>query len=100
VPGVELYAADIDPVAVRCAGRNLGPFGGRAFAGDLYAALPGDLAGRVDALLVNAPYVPTDEIAMMPPSRSRPSTAARTASRCTGGWPPARRAGWPAAGTC
>jgi release factor glutamine methyltransferase len=67
VPGVELYAVDIDPAAVRCAGRNLGPFGGRAFAGDLYAALPGDLAGRVDALLVNAPYVPTDEIAMLPP---------------------------------
>ena len=27
----------------------------------------GDLLGRIDVLAVNAPYVPTDEIAMMPP---------------------------------
>ncbi|MER5704979.1 putative protein N(5)-glutamine methyltransferase [Micromonospora sp. NPDC002296] len=67
VPGVELYAADIEPAAVRCARRNLEPLGGRTFAGDLYDALPGELRGRVDVLLVNAPYVPTDDIAMMPP---------------------------------
>lgn len=67
VPGVELYAADVDPAAVRCAGRNLAPFGGRALRGDLYAALPDELRGRVDVLLVNAPYVPTDEIALLPP---------------------------------
>jgi release factor glutamine methyltransferase len=35
--------------------------------GDLYDALPGDLRGRVDVLVVNAPYVPTAEIARMPP---------------------------------
>ena len=29
--------------------------------------LPHDLLGRVDVLAVNAPYVPTEEIAMMPP---------------------------------
>ena len=34
--------------------------------GDLYDALPAELAGRVDLLAVNAPYVPTDEIALMP----------------------------------
>ena len=37
------------------------------FAGDLYAALPTTLRGRVDLLLVNAPYVPTDAIVFMPP---------------------------------
>jgi release factor glutamine methyltransferase len=63
---VELYAADVEPAAVRCAERNVGAVGGRVFAGDLYAALPADLRGRVDLLVVNAPYVPTDEIAMMP----------------------------------
>ncbi len=41
--------------------------GGRAVRGDLYDALPTDLHGRVDVLVVNAPYVPTTEIAHMPP---------------------------------
>ncbi|WP_309110927.1 putative protein N(5)-glutamine methyltransferase [Saccharothrix sp.] len=65
VPGVEVYAADLDPAAVRCARRNLPA--DRVFEGDLYAALPADLRGRVDVLVVNAPYVPTDAIALMPP---------------------------------
>lgn len=62
----ELYAADLDPVAVRCARRNIAP-PGQVRTGDLYAALPTDLRGRVDLLVVNAPYVPTDAIALMPP---------------------------------
>ncbi|HKN43526.1 MAG TPA: putative protein N(5)-glutamine methyltransferase, partial [Propionibacteriaceae bacterium] len=35
--------------------------------GDLYTPLPPSLTGRVDVLLANAPYVPTDSIALMPP---------------------------------
>ncbi|GAA1961038.1 putative protein N(5)-glutamine methyltransferase [Amycolatopsis minnesotensis] len=62
---VELHAADIDPVAVRCARRNV--TAGEVHEGDLYDALPGSLLGRVDSLLVNAPYVPREEIALMPP---------------------------------
>lgn len=65
VPGLEVYAADVDPAAVACARRNLPA--DRVFEGDLYAALPGGLRGRVRALVANAPYVPTDEIALMPP---------------------------------
>ncbi|XVV00048.1 putative protein N(5)-glutamine methyltransferase [Actinosynnema sp. CA-248983] len=65
VPGAEVYAADLDPAAVACARRNLPP--DRVFEGDLYAALPAGLRGRVDVLVVNAPYVPTDAIALMPP---------------------------------
>jgi release factor glutamine methyltransferase len=64
---VELHAADVDPVAVRCAERNLAPAGGRVHRGDLYDALPPELLGRVDLLAVNAPYVPTAAIALMPP---------------------------------
>jgi release factor glutamine methyltransferase len=37
------------------------------FEGDLFSPLPRELRGRVDLLLVNAPYVPTDEISGMPP---------------------------------
>lgn len=64
VPGVELYACDVDHVAAACARGNLpGTFVG---VGDLWAALPADLRGRVDVALANAPYVPSDDIALMP----------------------------------
>lgn len=66
-PQIDLYASDIDEAAVRCARRNLGPLGGKVLAGDLFGALPDGLRGRVDLLVVNAPYVPTDAIATMPP---------------------------------
>jgi release factor glutamine methyltransferase len=66
VSGVELHAVEIDPAAVACARANLVPLGGRVHAGDLDAALPDDLAGRVDVLVANAPYVPTGELALMP----------------------------------
>jgi release factor glutamine methyltransferase len=65
VPGIRLFAADIDAAAVTCARRNLVGIGD-AFEGDLFEPLPGELRGRVDLLLVNAPYVPTAEIARMP----------------------------------
>jgi len=62
--GPEVYAVDVDQVAVRCARRNLP--GGRVYAGDLDAPLPRRLEHRVDVLVANAPYVPTDAIATMP----------------------------------
>ena len=65
MPGLEVYAADVDPDAVACARRNLPPE--RVFEGDLYDALPGALRGRVAAVVANAPYVPTHAIATMPP---------------------------------
>ncbi|TDW93124.1 release factor glutamine methyltransferase [Kribbella pratensis] len=64
---VSLYAADIEPAAVRCARRNVEPFGGTVYQGDLFAALPERLRGKVDVLLANVPYVPTDEIRLLPP---------------------------------
>lgn len=66
VPGVELVAADLDPVAVACARRNLEPLGATVLQGDLFAALPASLRGRVDVLLANVPYVPTAAIALLP----------------------------------
>lgn len=65
VPGLDIWAADVDPDAVACARRNLPP--DRVLEGDLYDALPRDLRGRVAVVVANAPYVPTDEIALMPP---------------------------------
>lgn len=66
VPGLELHAADVDPVAVACARRNLEPVGGTAYVGDLYDPLPPALRGRVRVLLANVPYVPTSAIPLMP----------------------------------
>jgi|SRR5262245_23022389 len=66
-PGVvQLHAVDIDPAAVRCARRNVPP-GGRVYQGDLYDPLPAGLRGRVDLLVANAPYVPTEAVALLPP---------------------------------
>src|SRR5262245_14046456 len=64
---VEVHAADIDPAAARCARRNLDPVGGAVYEGDLFDPLPASLRGRVDVLVANVPYVPSDEIALMAP---------------------------------
>ncbi|HEY4225883.1 MAG TPA: putative protein N(5)-glutamine methyltransferase [Pseudolysinimonas sp.] len=63
---VDLHASDLDPAAVRCATINLGP-SGHVYEGDLFDRLPATLRGRVDLLLANAPYVPTADIALLPP---------------------------------
>ncbi|MFC9242142.1 putative protein N(5)-glutamine methyltransferase [Streptomyces decoyicus] len=64
---VELYAADIEPAAVRCARRNLTPAGGEVHEGDLFDALPAHLRGRIDILVANVPYVPSEEVGLLPP---------------------------------
>jgi release factor glutamine methyltransferase len=63
--GAELHAADIDPAAVRCARRNVAGIG-QVYEGDLFEPLPHRLRSQVDILIVNAPYVPTGEIALLP----------------------------------
>ena len=64
---VELYAVDVDPTAVRCARRNVATAGGQVYEGDLYQPLPATLRGRVDVLVANAPYVPTEAVGLLPP---------------------------------
>jgi release factor glutamine methyltransferase len=65
IEDVELYAADVEPAAVRCARRNIGEVA-TVLEGDLDEPLPRELAGRVDVLVANVPYVPTDEIDLLP----------------------------------
>ncbi|OLT51358.1 putative protein N(5)-glutamine methyltransferase [Cellulosimicrobium sp. CUA-896] len=67
VSRVELHAADVDPAAVACAAHNVAAVDGFAHQGDLFDALPPALRGRVDVLLANVPYVPTDAISSLPP---------------------------------
>jgi release factor glutamine methyltransferase len=64
VEGAEVYAADIDPAAVRCARQNLPA--DRVYQGDLYTPLPAVLRGRVAILAANVPYVPAREIELLP----------------------------------
>jgi len=64
VERAEVHAADVDPVAVRCARQNLPA--ARVYSGDLYEALPSGLRGRIAILAANVPYVPTGDIAFLP----------------------------------
>ncbi|GAA0529823.1 putative protein N(5)-glutamine methyltransferase [Saccharopolyspora thermophila] len=65
VTDTQVHAADIDAAAVRCARRNLP--GGRVHQGDLFEPLPGALRGQVEVVVCNAPYVPSGQVAMLPP---------------------------------
>jgi release factor glutamine methyltransferase len=61
-----LHSADIDPVAVQCASNNIKQLGGQVYEGNLYNALPNWLRGRVNIIVANVPYVPTDSIKLLP----------------------------------
>jgi release factor glutamine methyltransferase len=65
-PDVTLFAADLDPVAVADARRNLADRAS-VYEGDLFDPLPPELRGAVDVIVVNAPYVPTGSIGLLPP---------------------------------
>jgi release factor glutamine methyltransferase len=102
---IELHAADIDPIAVASARRNTAAAGGAVHVGDLYDALPAALLGRVDVLVANTPYVPTDAIALMPAGGSRPRASRRAGRRSGRTRHPATgdrdtpRGGWQRVGT-
>ncbi|SDL12462.1 methyltransferase [Streptomyces indicus] len=64
LPDADLHAADLDPAAVSCARRNLPP--SRVHEGDLFAALPRHLRGRISLLAANVPYVRTSDIPFLP----------------------------------
>jgi release factor glutamine methyltransferase len=65
-PDIDLHAADVDLAAVTNARRNVEQFGGKVYQGDLFDALPVALKGRIDLLLCNVPYVPSEEIRFLP----------------------------------
>jgi len=67
VDQAEVHAVDIDPAAVRCARRNLPGPQGHVYQGDLYEPPPAGRRGRVGVLTANVPYVPTADIAFLPP---------------------------------
>jgi len=61
-PRATVLATDLDPRAVACARRN----GVRAYMGDLDEPVPGGTLGRVDVMTAVVPYVPTEELHLLP----------------------------------
>jgi release factor glutamine methyltransferase len=60
-PGARVVASDVDERAVACARAN----GVEVYRGDLFAALPRTLEGRVDVVVGVVPYVPTPELRLL-----------------------------------
>lgn len=61
-PDADVLATDDDPTAIACARRN----GVRALEGDLDEPLPRSLHGRVDVVTAVVPYVPSEELHLLP----------------------------------
>jgi release factor glutamine methyltransferase len=66
VPGARVLATELDPGALAWARLNAGRHGVEVLTGDLDAPLPAELAGRVEVLCANVPYVPSGAIATLP----------------------------------
>jgi release factor glutamine methyltransferase len=66
VPGARVLATELDPGALAWARGNAERFGVELLAGDLDQPLPAELAGQVDVLCANVPYVPSGAIATLP----------------------------------
>jgi release factor glutamine methyltransferase len=66
VPGARVLATELDPAALAWARINTDRYGVELLAGDLDAPLPAELAGRVDVLCANVPYVPSGAIPTLP----------------------------------
>lgn len=103
LPRAEVHAVDIDEAAVTYARRNLPA--AQVYRGDLYGPLPSRLRGRLDVIVANAPYVPSDEIRLMPAEarHHEPRVALDGGAdgvRSSGGSSPTPRCGWPLAVTC
>jgi release factor glutamine methyltransferase len=60
-PRATVLATDRDPVAIACARSN-----GVNALGDLEEPLPSSLEGRVDVMSAVVPYVPTEELHLLP----------------------------------
>ena len=67
-PGAEVVAGDLSEAALDLAAENARANGVsvRYMAGDLFGALPFDLAGRIDLFVANPPYVSTQEMHELP----------------------------------
>jgi release factor glutamine methyltransferase len=61
-PSARIVATDSDARAVACARAN----GVEAYRGDLFVAVPPALRGNVDVVVAVVPYVPSDQLRLLP----------------------------------
>lgn len=96
VPGSEVYAVELSPLALAWARKNLEPLGVQVLEGDLRTALAGH-EGTFDVVASNPPYIPADAVPNEPEAAEHdpamalygggadglelPDAAARTAAR-------------------
>lgn len=68
-PDARVIATDLEPDAVALTRENAARLGldVTALVGELLDSIPGDLHGRVDAVVANPPYVPEEDRASLPP---------------------------------
>ncbi|TLM80294.1 MAG: peptide chain release factor N(5)-glutamine methyltransferase [Actinobacteria bacterium] len=68
--GARVWAVEADPAAAALAAENADRLGladaVTVLTGDLFAPLPADLRGRLDAVVANPPYIPTADLADLP----------------------------------
>lgn len=69
-PAARVVATDLSPDALEWARRNVEAHGVgdrvTLVSGDLLEPLPAELVGRVDVVVSNPPYIPTDDLAALP----------------------------------
>lgn len=68
IPKAAVYGTDSDPDALSLARENVDytALDVQLFEGDLFEALPEELQGRIDVLVINPPYVAEREFAALP----------------------------------
>ena len=95
-PALGVVATDVDPGALAVAAGNLAALARRdpaaarrvrLAAGDWWSAVPGDLAGRIDLVVSNPPYVGLDEWDDLPPGVRQEPAVALVAPDGPGGTP-------------
>lgn len=90
LPGAEVHAADVDPVALAYAARNGRRHGFQTHLGDWWDALPRSLRGRVDLAVAYLPHVPDARLDGIP-GDYRDHEPARTHAGGADGLDPLRR---------
>ncbi|MFY9916674.1 MAG: putative protein N(5)-glutamine methyltransferase [Nocardioidaceae bacterium] len=65
-PDWVVHASELDPAAAGWAQRNAATYGYTVHVGSWFDALPTDLRGGLDVVVAHLPYVPSDEIDLLP----------------------------------
>ncbi|MEA2492642.1 MAG: release factor glutamine methyltransferase [Thermoleophilaceae bacterium] len=65
-PSARVVAAELDAAALECARRNTDHYGVELVTADVDDGVPPELAGKVDLITANVPYVPSGELPFVP----------------------------------